>query len=130
MDWLELVYEILKVCVIPMFGILTTYLVKYVKANGEKIAIDVDNELAVKYITMLTSTISECVIATNQTYVDSLKRQGKFDMEAQKQAFILTYNAVLAILSDDAKKYLESAYGDLTLYLTQKIEAEVNANKM
>lgn len=128
--WLDLLYDILKVCIIPMLGILTSYLVKYIKANGEKIAIDVDNELAAKYITMLTTTITECVIATNQTYVDSLKQQGKFDMEAQKQAFVLTYNAVLAILSDDAKKYLENAYGDLTLYLTQKIEAEVNANKM
>lgn len=127
--WLDLLYDILKVCIIPMLGILTSYLVKYIKANGEKIAIDVDNELAAKYITMLTTTITECVIATNQTYVDSLKQQGKFDMEAQKQAFVLTYNAVLAILSDDAKKYLENAYGDLTLYLTQKIEAEVNVNK-
>lgn len=128
--WLDLLYDILKVCVIPMLGILTTYLVKYIKANGDKIAIDVDNELTAKYITMLTTTIAECVIATNQTYVDSLKQQGKFDMEAQRQAFVLTYNAVLSILSEDAKKYLENAYGDLTLYLTQKIEAEVNANKM
>lgn len=130
MNWLELLYEIFRVCIIPMLGILTTYLVKYIKARGEKMAIDVDNELGNKYITMLTTTITECVIATNQTYVDSLKQQGKFDAEAQKQAFVLTYNSVLGILSEEAKKYLENAYGDLTLYLTQKIEAEVNTNKI
>ena len=40
------------------------------------------NELLSKYIEMLSNTICECVIATNQTYVDSLKKQGKFDVEA------------------------------------------------
>ena len=31
---------------------------------------------------MLKKTISDCVIATNQTYVESLKTQGKFDANA------------------------------------------------
>jgi hypothetical protein len=33
------------------------------------------------------------------------------------------------ILTDDAKEYLANFYGDLTLYLTKRIEAEVVANK-
>lgn len=33
------------------------------------------------------------------------------------------------ILSEEAKKYLNEAIGDLNLYITQKIEAEVNVNK-
>jgi hypothetical protein len=49
-----------------------------------------DNELADKYVQMLTDTITACVIATNQTYVEPLKKQGKFDAEAQKHAFELT----------------------------------------
>jgi hypothetical protein len=36
---------------------------------------------------MATDTITNCVIATNQTYVNSLKEQGKFDEAAQKEAF-------------------------------------------
>ena len=79
---------------------------------------------------MLTQTITDCVIATNQTYVESLKAQGKFDAEAQKKAFELTSNAVLSILSQDAQEYLTSAVGDLNAYITKKIEAEVNANKV
>ena len=78
---------------------------------------------------MLSNTICECVIATNQTYVDSLKKQGKFDAEAQKKAFEMTYNAVIEILSEEAKVYLASVYGDLTAYITNMIEAEVNKNK-
>ena len=85
--------------------------------------------IQMKYIEMLSNTICECVIATNQTYVDSLKAQGKFDAEAQKKAFEMTYNSVINILTEDAKVYLTSIYGDLTAYITNMIEAEVNKNK-
>ena len=57
-------------------------------------------------------------------------KQGKFDAEAQKEAFLLTSNAVIEILSDDAKIYLTAAVGDLNTYITKKIEAEVNINKI
>jgi hypothetical protein len=33
------------------------------------------------------------------------------------------------ILSEDAKAFLANAIGDLNLYITQKIEAEVSINK-
>jgi len=32
-----------------------------------------------KYVKMLSDIITKCVIATNQTYVETLKKQGKFD---------------------------------------------------
>ena len=41
----------------------------------------------------------------------------------------MTYDAVVKILTDEATKYLNSAVGDLNLYITQKIEAEVKLNK-
>ena len=46
-----------------------------------------------------------------------------------KVAFQKTYDAVIAILSDDAKEYLTHVYGDLTVFITNMIEAEVNRNK-
>ena len=78
---------------------------------------------------MLGETISACVIATNQTYVENLKKDQLFDAEAQKEAFQKTYDAVMAVLTDEAKMYLASIYGDLTTYITNKIEAEVKLNK-
>jgi hypothetical protein len=78
---------------------------------------------------MLDKTISECVLATSQTYVESLKKAGTFDGEAQKQAFKLTYDAVMDILTDDAKEILGEAVTDLGAYVSTKIEAAVNTNK-
>ena len=130
MEWLPLLYQILEVCVIPLLGILTVYIVKYINVKSTEIQDKVENEMADKYIAMLADTITACVIATNQTYVEALKRQNAFTAEAQKEAFDLTFNAVMAVLTDEAKQYLTSIYGDLTAYITTKIEAEVNISKI
>ena len=130
MDWMVMLYQIFELCIVPLLGILTMYLVQFIRMKSQEITDKTENELADKYIQMLTDTITACVIATNQTYVDALKKQGKFDREAQKYAFDLTFNAVMAVLSDEAKHYLASVYGDLTAYITTRIEAEVNVSKL
>ena len=130
MEWSDFLSEIMQVCVIPLLGVLTMYLVQYIKMKSKEITDKTDSDLADKYIQMLTDTITTCVIATNQTYVEALKKQGKFDKEAQKEAFELTYNAVMAVLTDEAKHYLAAIYGDLTAYITTRIEAEVNVSKI
>ena len=130
MEWLPLLYEILQVCVIPLLGVLTAYIVKFINVKSLEIQSNVSNDMADKYIGMVAETISACVIATNQTYVEALKKQNAFTADAQKEAFNLTYNAVMAILTDDAKEYLAEIYGDVAAYITNKIEAEVNISKI
>lgn len=125
----EIIQDIWQICIIPILGILTAFVVKFLKIKSEEIIGKVDNDIAEKYIRLITETITNCVIATNQTYVDSLKKEGKFDEEAQKTAFEKTLNAVLSILSEDAKMYIKETTGDLNTYLSQMIEAEVNKNK-
>lgn len=127
---LNLLQDILEVCIIPLLGVLTAYLVNYIKAKSIELTNKTDSEMADKYIQMLTQTITDCVIATNQTYVEALKEQEAFTKEAQKEAFQKTYDAVMLVLTDDAKEYLAEAYGDLTAYITMKIEAEVNKSKI
>ena len=129
MDWLNLLTQIFEVCIIPLLGILTTYIVKYIQVKSAEITEKTDNAIADKYTVMLADTISACVLATNQTYVEALKKQGSFDAEAQKIAFNMTLNAVMEILSEDAKEYLSEAFGDLNSYITSQIEASVNVNK-
>lgn len=129
MDWLELLFQIFEVCIIPLLGVLTAFVIKYIKAKEAELNTQHDNEILKKYTTMLSETIVECVIATNQTYVESLKAQGNFDAEAQKIAFQKTFDSVMTVLSAEAKEYLAAAYGDLSAYITTKIEAEVKLNK-
>ena len=130
MDWLDLLAKIFEVCVIPLLGVLTTYLVVYLKTKRDELIEKSQSDLLDKYIDKLHETITDCVIATNQTYVETLKKEGKFDAEAQKIAFEKTYEAVISILSLDAYEYLGSIIGDLNGYITTKIEAEVNKQKL
>lgn len=129
MDWLELLFQIFEVCIIPLLGVLTAFVIKFIKAKELEINAKHDNDVLAKYVRMLSETITDCVIATNQTYVESLKAQGSFDTEAQKIAFQKTFDSVMAVLSVEAKEYLSEAYGDLAAYITNRIEAEVNMNK-
>ena len=126
---MELITQIFEVCIIPLLGVLTTFLVRYINIKMKTLADTTNDEKQKKYIEMLNNTITDCVIATTQTYVDTLKKQGKFDKEAQEQAFLMTFNAVSSLLTEESKKYLNEAIEDLDLYIKQKIESEVNINK-
>lgn len=130
MTWLPILAQIFEVCVVPLFGVLVAYLVNYIKTKSTELTEKSKSETMDKYINMLAKTIEDCVVATNQTYVSSLKKDNLFTAEAQKEAFQKTYDAVMNVLTDDAKEYLSEAYGDLNTYITQKIEAEVAFSKI
>ena len=129
MDYTELIKQIFEVCLFPLLGVLTAFLIVFISKKAQELKAKTNNELYHKYIDMLEQTVINCVIATNQTYVEALKAEGKFDAEAQKIAFQKTYDSVMAILSEDAKSYLNEAIGDLQTYIINQIEAQVNLNK-
>lgn len=129
MDWMSMLKDIWELVAIPVLGILSVYIVNFIKAKNAQLKEQVKNDTYKKYMDLLETTIVSCVITTNQTYTEALKKQNAFDAEAQKIAFKMTYDAVIKILSEDATKYLETAVGDLKLFITQRIEAEVSANK-
>ena len=106
-------------------GLLSAFLVYLINKATNSLKAKTSNEVEVKYIDLLSSTIKECVTSTNQVYVNSLKAQEKFTVDAQHEAFKMTYDKVMTILSEDAVKVLSTIYGDLDLYITSKIESEV-----
>ena len=126
MDWLNILQQIFELCVIPLLAIITRSLVIYISTKKDELKNKTNNELAKKYLDLLNDTIANCVIATNQTYVEALKKENAFTADAQKAAFEKTYQAVIATLSEEAQKYLPEVVGDLQTYITQKIEASVN----
>ena len=126
---LDLLNQIFEIVLIPLLAALTVYAVKWINAQADKLKTETDNEILDKYLVMLAETVTKCVIATNQTYVETLKKEGKFDVEAQKVAFEKTYDAVMSIISIDMVEYLTEFVGDFETFLMQSIEAEVNFNK-
>lgn len=108
---------------------LSGYVITYV--NKKKVALEENTKSSIinKYLDLASETIIECVQATNQTYVDALKKAGAFTAEAQKAAFKQTLDNVMNILSKDAIDYLNAITGDATKYIETKIEATVNEQK-
>ena len=130
MEWPVIIAELFQVVLIPLLAFLVKYFCQFVNIKAEEIKQKNENETFKKYIDMLNETIQNTVVATNQTYVESLKAQGKFDAEAQRVAFQMTYDEIMKTLGDEAKKYLSSAVGDLNSYITNAIEKNVNQNKV
>lgn len=126
---METLQQIFNLAIVPLLGLTMAYLISLVKTKKKVLYAETDSELVQKYLDMLEETIIDCVIATNQTYVNALKDKNAFTVEAQKEAFQKTYDAVMAILTEDAKEYLTSAVGDLQVYITNKIEATVAQEK-
>lgn len=126
---LEMLFQIFELCIVPLLAVLTGYLIQWIRAKTAEATEKNKKDVFDKYITMLGETIAKCVSATNQTYVDALKKAGSFDAEAQKHAFDMTLTAVMSVLGKDAIEYLTAIYGDLTGYLTTLIEAEVKSQK-
>lgn len=129
MELQQYITPIFEICIIPILGILTKMLIDFLKTKSQEAKQKTNNAIAQKYINMLTGTITSCVMATSQTYVETLKAKGEFTKEAQKEAFNKTYENVMGILSTECKIYLENTFGDLQTYITNRIEAEVKANK-
>lgn len=121
--------EILEYTLIPLLIILARYLIVFINAKRQELKEKVNNTLANKYIDMIYNTVTNCVVATNQTYVDSLKQQGSFDKQAQIIAFNETLAAVKIMLSKDALEYIHSITDDVDFYLTKLIEASVRDQK-
>ena len=129
MDWLEILGTIFEIAVFPAISAAAVYFITWINAKKQELLKKTKNETEKKYVEMLDKTITECVLATSQTYVKALKEEGKFDEAAQKKAFQQTFDAVMAILTDEAQTYLSEITKDLTVYITNKIEATVKATK-
>lgn len=129
MDWNNILTQIFELILFPLLIIGSTYLIYFLSVKTKEIKDKTDNDTFDKYLDMLNNTITQCVIATTQTYVEALKKEGKFDAEAQKIAFQKTYDNVMSILTTESKYYLQTALGDLEAYVNNKIEAEVALNK-
>lgn len=123
------IQQVFELCIVPLLGVITTYIVKLIQKKNKEIDAHLNDEQLCKYNDALAKIIQDAVISTNQTYVDALKGKNAFDKDAQRKAFALTQEKVKSLLTEEAQDVLAEAYGDLTLYITTRIEAEVNTYK-
>lgn len=89
----------------------------------------VHNQFVQHCIQNAASAVSNAVSDINQTYVDSLKEQDKFDEEAQKRAFADALATAKRSLTNETILFIKETFGDVDAYLKPMIESQVRAQK-
>ena len=101
--------------VISAVGVIVTYLVnKYVSDAKLK-----------SILTSLNTLVQNSVLDVYQTYVEALKKAGKFDAEAQKLALERCLALIKANMPKDIETWLKTNYSDIEGYLKSLIEAQI-----
>ena len=120
---------IVLTAILPVVATYTVNLIKTKTKESNVIANVTQNENISKIIENTFSDVMDAVLYINQIYVDALKSNGKFDKDAQKNAFNRAYTEALNMISDESKRVIEQTYGSFDKWLKLKIETSVNLAK-
>lgn len=101
-----------------------------IKALADYLGQKSESDEAKRFLVAVADAISTAVTYTSQVYVDKLKETGEFTKENQEWALKVAIAKAKTLLTEEAIKYLEGAYGSLERYLEGRIEAEVRNQKM
>ena len=115
-----------------LIPLLVTIITICICMMTSKVAKDTARLAPSKYseiIYALENIVNKAVITTNQTFVNELKKQGKFDKKAMQEAYRRTYESIIASLSQSFFEYIDEETVDIDALLKNMIETSVNWNK-
>jgi hypothetical protein len=125
----DFLLTLLQAVLVAVAPVLTAYACKLINKVAGWFSAKTQSRTVEKYAYEIADVISTSVTYASQTYVDALKKDGAFNAEEQETAFNLAFNTAQDMLTEGAKDFITETYGDVTSYLTAKIEAEVNTQK-
>lgn len=127
--WMDVLIAVIDSLVNIVITVGLPYLFVLLKkkiSNDEKLAGD---EKIKYYMGLAQDYLSDTVIMVKQTFVDSLKKEGKFDADAQAEAFEIAKYAWFDMMSDEMKKIIVNEVGDLDVWANAKLEKYVAETK-
>lgn len=130
MDIKNMIQEILYLIITGIVPLLITYVIVFLRGKIKESQSVLANENLNKYIDIAADAISMAVMSVSQTYVDALKKAGKFDIEAQKIAKQMAIDKAKELINEQSKAAIELLYNDFEAYLNEQIEALVRENKI
>ena len=75
------------------------------------------------FLEKITYIVRDAVQAVYQEFVDGLKKQGKFDEEAQTMVKDKAIEIIECQLTASMREFIEENFGDLELWIAHKIES-------
>lgn len=89
----------------------------------------IQNEKFAGYLSSATTVVESAVKATQQTFVDDLKKTGKFDEEAAKEALLAAKTKALEGLSIGTRLFISDNIGDVNQWLDTTIHSVLHDMK-
>lgn len=132
MEFNDVINNVLYTVLTAIVPVITVYLVNLIRAKIQESNVlkeSISNETFRNIVNGALNDVMDAVLYVNQVYTDSLKSAGKFDKEAQKEAFNKAYTEATNMISDEAKRIIEQLYGSFDQWLKLKIESSVNTAK-
>ena len=126
---MEMIKELLYILITAAVPVLTTYVCKFLYAKWTEGKVKIENEKIATTLDNVVNMVLDVVEATNQTFVDELKKKGEFTEEAAAEAFRISKDKALKMLSNESADIIVSVYGDVNEYLDTLIEATVKQLK-
>lgn len=120
---------LLQAVLVAAVPVIAAFASKGFVALAQYLGVKVENATFAKYADQIAKAVSTAVIYVAQTYVDELKKSGTFTEENQKIAMQKALEVTKKQLTQEALEFIEITYGDITEYLTSKLEAEVKIQK-
>lgn len=108
-----------------IIGLLTWISERLIRLINTKI----ENQRFAHYLTAATTAVTDAVKAVQQEYVDGLKKAGKFDEEAAKEALMKAKVKVLESLSAQTRKYIAENIGDINKWIETTIHSVLHDMK-
>ena len=125
----NLLMELLYVVLIGTIPIVSKYLTQQIDVKKNEI-LKADKTKDFQHsIDGAMSLVEKVVDYVSQTYVDALKKAGKFDATAQQNAYNKAVDALEKLMDDDMKRVLIDVYGDLATWMKVAIESYIKNNK-
>ena len=126
---MEILKDILYIVTTTAIPVLITYLCKFLYEKWTEGRVKIENEKVSTTLDNVVKMVLDVVETTNQTFVDELKKNGEFTKEAAAEAFNISKEKALKMLSNDAAEIITKVYGDIDVYLDTLIEATVRQLK-
>lgn len=130
MEWNEALHELLYVMIVVVLPLLVRYIVVYLNVKTKEYSSQIENETLRKYVEDANEIIATIVLSVSQTYVDTMKKAGKFTPEAQETAKNMAIEQAKQMISEASRNAIITLYNDFDAYINSQIEALVRTTKI
>lgn len=126
---MDITQEMIGILMVIITGTIVPFVIRLINKQIAKIEQTVSENRKDFYIYEVVALIRDVVAAANQTVVDELKKGGEFTKERQVEIFNEVFNRIMSLISTEALKMLNVAFGDAEAWIKNKIEVTVRELK-